>query len=117
MSTAGTPTSANTTYLHFFSSTSRPLYLQNMLNVLALPKDSLHRVRYDTSLVQAELLPPSLPPDGATQSQLTTYEEDIAKYRETLQAYRGTSVLVTLVTREAQCSEDALGFFPLRRGK
>src|SRR5437868_4326389 len=95
----------NRPYFFFFSSTYRELYLQNMLNVLALPFDAIGRVRYDDRLVVDELLP-----DPSNTARTTNNKKPFADYK-------GACGLVVLVTQTETPEGIKVVYYPLREAE
>jgi hypothetical protein len=91
--------------IFLFSSNYLPLYLQNMLNILALPHGAINRVRYDERWVS---------PQFQRQAEETATDWDTR-----LQGYIGKTALIILLglakdkDPDEQVDSD-LRFFPLR---
>lgn len=90
--------------LYLFSSNTRRLYRQDVINALAVPRGFIMHFRYEKKYVASKLW------------ESISYEPDVTR-----NMLKGTSVVVTYVHQEAiggkQEEMRVLGLFPLRLGK
>ena len=95
--------------VYLFSSTSRSRYLQDALDVLALPHRALYKFRYDTATLVARDL----------QQRTQTKEQ----YEQQLQSYLNNQALIVLVIQppydlqQWPPSDNQIQFYPLRHAR
>jgi hypothetical protein len=93
--------------IYLFSSTSRDQYIQDALNILALPTGAIFHFRYNLKYVGKKLSPKHIPADD--------------QYRQSLQKYSGGEVLIVFVNQPQKAGsttpDEDIHFYPLRQAK
>lgn len=93
--------------IYLFTSTSRDKYIQDALNILALPSGAIFHFRYNLKYVGRTLSPETNPPDDL--------------YMQSLRKYTGDEVLIVFVDQPQKTSSTTpdgdIHFYPLRQAK
>ena len=88
--------------IFLFASTSRSFFLQNIIDILALPNSAIYRLVYNQRFVSEELM----------QSPAQTYKQYI-KYLKKLEGHEALIILMD----QSKLNKDGIQFYPVRRAK